>query len=190
MFNEMAPMPIACSQPLAGAECGEPVRLLEFASEEHFRAFYERTVRPLYGYLNRVLQDPARAEDLAQECYLRMMRADLPGGDFAHRKNYLFRVATNLLHDAFRAAKRDADMPGDIAQEGFGRSADLSHDVQAALGTLSPRDRQILWLAYVERFSHREIAKWTGLKEASLRPMLLRARQRLANELREKGIMA
>jgi len=36
------------------------------------------------------------------------------------------------------------------------------------------------WLAYVERFSHREIARVVGAKEQSIRPMLSRARDRFA----------
>jgi len=188
MLNDMAdPMSIAFS-PAAAPALDAAVEMPGFPSEDHFRAFYERTARPLHAYLARVLQDASRAEDLAQEAYLRMMRSALPPEDYAHRRNYLFRVATNLLHDHFRAAKRDAEMPDDIPQPGFDAATDLRRDVHAALHTLSARDRQILWLAYVERFSHREIAATTGLKEASLRPMLLRARQRLAGELRGKGI--
>ena len=161
-----------------------------FPSEEHFRAFYDRTVKPLHGYLSRVLQDSTRADDLLQESYLRLMKADLGAdADFLHRKNYLFRIATNLMHDHSRAAKHEAELPVDLAEPGrFDHDADLSRDVQSALGVLSARDRQLLWLAYVERFSHREIAEVTLLKEQSIRPMLLRARHRLAAELREKGI--
>jgi RNA polymerase sigma-70 factor (ECF subfamily) len=56
-----------------------------------------------------------------------------------------------------------------------------------ALRELKPRDRQMLWLAYVEGLSHHEIGQALGLKTQSLRPMLFRARQRLSKVLRAKG---
>ncbi len=56
------------------------------------------------------------------------------------------------------------------------------------MAELSPRDRQMLWLAYVEGASHREIAKALGLRAASIRSMLFRARQRLAEQLKVRGL--
>ena len=182
-------MPTAISPALEQEHDGR-VTSAGFASEEHFRAFYDRTAKALHGYLRRVLQDASRADDLLQEAYLRLMRADLAAdADFLHRKNYLFRVAANLIHDHYRAAKHEVELPVDLAAAGaFDREADLGREVHAALDAVSARDRQLLWLAYVERFSHREIAGMTALKEQSIRPMLLRARHRVAAELRERGL--
>ena len=53
-----------------------------------------------------------------------------------------------------------------------------------ALARLKPRERELLWLAYVEGSSHREISEVSGLKENSIRPLLLRARRKLASLLR------
>jgi RNA polymerase sigma-70 factor (ECF subfamily) len=54
-----------------------------------------------------------------------------------------------------------------------------------ALGCMRPRDRQLLWLAYAEGYSHREIAAITGLASASIRLLLFRARRKIARLLRE-----
>ena len=51
---------------------------------------------------------------------------------------------------------------------------------------LKPRERQLLWLAYVEGMTHSEIAKSTGLHSMSVRILLLRARRRAAELLRRK----
>ena len=61
-------------------------------------------------------------------------------------------------------------------------------DVGAVLGELSPRQRAMLWLAYVEGYEHREIAEILGLRAASIRVLLFRARRRLAALLRERGL--
>jgi len=59
--------------------------------------------------------------------------------------------------------------------------------VRAALAKVKPRERQLLWLAYVEGFSHHEIAHATGLRSASVRLLLFRARRRLATMLGSVG---
>lgn len=53
---------------------------------------------------------------------------------------------------------------------------------------LSARDGQLLWLAYVEGFSHREIAPLIGVQENSVRVLLLRARERVAALLTAEGL--
>ena len=52
---------------------------------------------------------------------------------------------------------------------------------------LKPRDRSLLWLAYAQGWSHAEIAASLGVKRASLKAMLHRARQRLAQIIRSTG---
>jgi RNA polymerase sigma-70 factor (ECF subfamily) len=56
------------------------------------------------------------------------------------------------------------------------------------LDGLTPRQRALLWLAYVEGLQHREIADVLGLSRLSIRPLLFRARRRMARELRARGI--
>ena len=78
--------------------------------ETVFRALYERTARPLRAYLIRASGNPALAEDLLQEAYLRYLRSGFEGEDETHRKNYLFRIATNLLRDHFRRSRPETDV--------------------------------------------------------------------------------
>ena len=68
-------------------------------TEEAFRGFYEQTARPLWTYLARMTGDDRLADDLLQETYYRFLRvkAEFTGDD--HRRNYLFRIATNLVRD-------------------------------------------------------------------------------------------
>ena len=52
---------------------------------------------------------------------------------------------------------------------------------------MTQREKQLLWLAYAEEFSHREIAQMTELREGSIRPLLFRARQKMAALLAAAG---
>ena len=157
---------------------------------EAFAAFYQRSARPLWAYLARVSADSALADDLMQESFVRFLCAGRPElslaeGEVAGRR-YLFRIATNLLRDHWRrpAAASIEDIP-----EEFFAAADLSGERESqailgpALAQMRPRDRQLLWLAHAEGYSHHEIAKITGLGIASIRLLLFRARRKIARIL-------
>jgi RNA polymerase sigma-70 factor (ECF subfamily) len=153
-------------------------------TEDAFRAFYERTSRPVWGYLSRLTGDPAMADDLLQESYYRFLRAGGSHESEAHRRNTLFKIATNLARDAHRRrrvlpffASDEVDVASrEDAEANFQRTTDVTR----ALDALKPRDRAMLWLAYAEGSSHQEIAGVLGLKTASVKLMLFRARRRMA----------
>ena len=157
---------------------------------EAFAGLYERSARPLWAYLARASSDPALADDLLQEAYIRFLTVDTPrsaqiDGEVAARR-YLFRIATNLLRDHWRRPR--AASIEEIPERHF-EAADLSaaSESRAILGPvlvqLRPRERQLLWLAYAEGYSHQEIAQITGLASASIRLLLFRARRKAARLL-------
>ena len=99
--------------------------------EETFRGFYTRTSGMLWAYLARATNDAAAADDLLQESYYRLLRATTTFESDDHRKNYLFRIATNLIRDRFRRPRIDnAQLPehgeGDIPASGRSRAADAA----------------------------------------------------------------
>lgn len=159
--------------------------------EDTFRAFYDRTARPVWVYLARITGDRALADDLLQESYYRFLRAERSFDSESHRRNYLYRIATNLAHDRHRSRRGVVSVPLPAEHE---RSALASHDDVAgdaerrtdlgrAMAQLKPREREMLWLAYAHGSSHEEIADTLGLRRASIKMLLFRARRRLAGLL-------
>ena len=148
--------------------------------EDAFRGFYDRTAPALWAYLARIGGDRQIADDLLQEAYYRLLRARQPFETEAHRRNYLFRIATNLVADARRGgAARVRLLPlQDVAARQ--PAPEARTDVQRALARLRPRDRALLWLAYAQGSSHHEIAGVLGVKTASIKLLLFRARRRMA----------
>jgi RNA polymerase sigma-70 factor (ECF subfamily) len=184
------PLENTIPQPITGAQVSEArsgAPSYADMDSDAFAGFYERSARPLWAYLARVSGDPALADDLLQESYIRFLAADAPridvDGEVAARR-YLFRIATNLLRDHWRKPKHAAIE--DVPEEHF-RTSDTSEqsDARSLLGPallqLRPRERQLLWLAYAEGYSHKEIAAITGLASASVRLLLFRARRRAAH---------
>lgn len=157
--------------------------------EETFRAFYERTARGLWAYLARLTGDRQLAEDLLQETFYRFLRAAATYDNETHRRNSLYRIATNLARDVRRRSlARAASLPvgNDIERVPSGQDVGATErmtDFSRAMSRLKPRERAMLWLAYAEGASHREIADVLGLRPTSLKPMLFRARRKLAELL-------
>ena len=154
--------------------------------EESFRAFYDRTSRGLWAYLARVTGDRQAADDLLQETFYRFLRASAPFENEAHRRNSLYRIATNLARDARRRSVFRGPFGGDVESLPSADSpgaADRSADLTRAMARLKPRERAMLWLAYAEGASHGEIAEALGLGAPSVKVMLFRARRRLASLL-------
>jgi RNA polymerase sigma-70 factor (ECF subfamily) len=151
--------------------------------EDAFRAFYERTAPALWGYLSRISGDRQLADDLLQEAYYRLLRTRDTFESEAHRRNYLFRVATNLVRDTYRGkAARLFDRHVDAIDVAVEQSAtpERRADVQRALRQLKPRERALLWLAYAHGSTHSEIAGVLGLKTGSIKLLLFRARRKMA----------
>lgn len=166
-----------------------------------FRAFYEATARPLWAYLSRAAS-PELADDLVQEAFYRLLRSDFVPESDAHAKNYLYRIATNLMRDHFRRVGRrtaageveadpepeDSPAREPVAADEPGRRVRMRRDVRRFLDRLSPKDRRLLWLAHVEGASHREIAEVLAVEEASVRVLVFRARRRLAAMLERHDV--
>jgi RNA polymerase sigma-70 factor (ECF subfamily) len=165
---------------LAGAETDVSFRM----DEDAFRGFYDRTSRQLWAYLFRLTGDRSAADDLLQDTYYRFLRADAPLDSDAHRRHYLFRIATNLAADGLRrqrtrpvATGPDPDLLGTGASDVV---LNRRLDVAAAMSQLRVRERAMLWLAYGQGASHEEIARVVGVRTGSIKPLLLRARRRMA----------
>jgi RNA polymerase sigma-70 factor (ECF subfamily) len=183
MFRETAFTDIQCNPALDDAAAGFMM------DEDTFRAFYDRTARGLWAYLARLTGDRQLAEDLLQETFYRFLRAAATYDNETHRRNSLYRIATNLARDfRRRSLARAASVPAgdDIERVPSGDDAGATErmaDFNRAMSRLKPRERAMLWLAYAEGASHREIADVLGLRPTSLKPLLFRARRKLAELL-------
>lgn len=117
----------------------------------------------------------ADAEDVVQEVFLQLCKSRPPYPPGSESlKAWLIRVTINKSKDALRAAKRrqTARLVSTPPPE--------SHDeVFAALGRLSERDRNVLYLRYYEGYTAREIAGIIGGSERAVTKRICRAREKL-----------
>lgn len=152
---------------------------------------YERYHDSLVRLLWRRTGDRDRAEDLAQEVFVRALETPP-----ANPKPWLFAVALNLVRDDGRRATLQgrklellrgehagaAAPPADAALE----AGERTETVRAALATLTEQDRSALLLK-AEGFDYGEIAAALGLAKGAVGTTLARARKRLVEAFREQG---
>jgi len=149
--------------------------------ERLYQTMYASVVRFLY----RKVWDQDRAEDLAQEVFIRAMNHNPE-----KPRAWIFAVASNLARDEARAAVRRkkhltllTNDPVTLARPATGaddiveQEEAMSH-VQTALDSLSARDREVL-LFWDAGLSYQEIAQQTGLALGAVGTTLARARRRL-----------
>jgi RNA polymerase sigma-70 factor (ECF subfamily) len=162
---------------------------IPLVDEIAFGRFYERTAPALRSYLRTLTRDATLADDLLQESFLRFLRMRESEMNEFQMKSYLYKTATSVAIDYWRAhAHERRSQPDMAALSGPAPNSDLCHDLERVFDRLEPRQRAMLWLAYVEELRHREIAELLGIKEKSVKVVLLRARRRLAELLGRTGL--
>jgi RNA polymerase sigma-70 factor (ECF subfamily) len=174
-----------------GAAVGEADEAFSM-DEDSFRVFYERTARPVWAYLSRMTGEPRLADDLLQEAYYRFLRAGSTH-EKAHRATIVSHRDQSRARSPAQAAAERVEMTEgidavDARQDGRAGNvagARRGASIARAMGR-RPRERDMLWLAYANGSSHQEIADALGLKRASIKLLLFRARRRLANLLRDQ----
>lgn len=181
----------AASSPAAAREASgtPPLPRPVVLDEQAFQMLYRRTAGALRAYAARVIGNPTSADDIVQESYLRLVRSPPAIEDPQQLRAWLFRIASRLIVDQWRRGRfEQGRRDGSLDARGApGPDIPLRLDMARVFERLNPRQRQLMWLAYVEGADHREIAEALGLREASVRVLLLRTRRKLARLLREGG---
>jgi RNA polymerase sigma-70 factor (ECF subfamily) len=162
----------------------------------------------LYGSALRMTRNPADAEDLVQETYLRAFRAWDRFEPGTNLKAWLFKIMTNLFISGYRQRRREPVTISTDDTEEFdlyrnlvdheaqvGKSAEsivfeglVDDDVKQALSDLPENFRMPVLLADVEGFSYREIADMLSIPIGTVMSRLHRGRKALQKALWEKAV--
>jgi RNA polymerase sigma-70 factor (ECF subfamily) len=146
-------------------------------------AVYRETFSDLVRFLHRKVWDADRAQDLAQEVFVRALDQEPE-----NPRAWLFTVAANLARDEARSAirrrrhlqliKTEIEVTRPAEPDALLERAEREHEVRKALEALSERDREVL-LLWDAGQSYEEIAAQTGLAVKAIGTTLARARRRL-----------
>jgi RNA polymerase sigma-70 factor (ECF subfamily) len=152
-------------------------------SREAFTELFERYRDPLYGFFRRRLENPARAEELTQECFLALLQNVARYEPRAGFRSYLYGIARNMVSAERRKAGREVPRDGAAADPPAHENTDRPIWVRSALGRLDPMDREVLMLREYEQLSYAEIGVLLRLPINTVRSRLYRARMALREHL-------
>ena len=156
--------------------------------QQAFAAFYDRTSGALLAHIVRIQNRRDGAEDVLQETYLRFLGAPFREAGDRERISFLYRISTNLIFDHWRRSKFDGGSLEDFQTlSGHLNDPSLPADIRRLFDSLNPRERALLWHAYVEGADHRELALLLGVNALSVRVMLFRAKRKLEQLLLKNG---
>ena len=142
----------------------------------------------LRAFVARRVNDPAEVDDLVQEACARLI-ATAREQTLDEPQAYLFRIAANLIVDRHRRVQRTVplgahvDPPVRAAQEDQRRLADLQGALEAALGELSPRCREVFVMRRFDERGTGDIARALGISPRMVQKHLTHAVAHLYDRL-------
>ena len=163
----------------------------------------------LYTAALRMTRNPADAEDLVQETYLKAYRAFGSFQEGTNLKAWLYRILTNTFINSYRSRKRRPEQTeiddvedlylyrrlGGLEAAAAGRSAEeevidrfTDDEVKEAIESLPEQFRMAVLLADVEGFSYKEIAEILEIPIGTVMSRLHRGRRALQKSLYEFGM--
>jgi RNA polymerase sigma-70 factor (ECF subfamily) len=179
---------------LVAATDGELVEGALAGSEHAFRDLVRRHERAVFGVIVRVVRNPSRAEELAQDTFVKAFRALHTYDSNRKFSAWLLTIAHHTAIDEVRkhtieAGELDPQMP-DRAQPTPHQSAEraeLAAVLRTAIGRLRPEYRELVSLKYEQELEYEEIVEITGLPMGTVKSSLHRARKELVEHLDELG---
>ena len=159
--------------------------MLEFqgGSRAAFEELFARYHKPLYGFFARRLSNPERAEDLAQETFLAVIRAASRYEPRALVRTYLYGIALKLLAAERRKFSTKRTSEQSALEPKTGGTPESVLLVRQAMEKLDASEREILMLREYEQLSYTDIAELLRIPVNTVRSRLFRSRLALKSHL-------
>ena len=166
-----------------------------------FRTLFERHARAMVAFCHHFVRDPARAEELAQDVFVKLHQVAGRYRPSARFKTFLYRIASNHCLNELRRGEYGARRAGDPAEpadldalpslaaspEDVARGAALERAVGELLARLPEKQRAALVLCRLEGLSYEEIAEVLETSLSAVKSLVHRATVAAADALAPYG---
>ncbi len=153
----------------------------------------------LRAYLQARFPTLADHDDLVQETYTRLLRAQANGG-VRYPKAFLFTAARNAAFDLFRRrGAKPTEAVTDLVEltvlediPGVGEQMDQSYELEVladAVRALPDRCRQVIMLRYLDGLAYKEIAVQLGISTETVKVHMAKGMRRCAAFFAERGLL-
>ena len=152
---------------------------------------HNRYYQPIFRYVVHKVHDQQTAEDLTSEVFVRLLDAlqdkTAPSNTL---RGWLYGVASRVVNDHYRQQYRAERYAEKLAPnprvDGIATSVERGMDLQEALATLTPEQRDVLALRFGLGLRIREVAETIGKQEGAVKQLQVRALRALARSLGER----
>jgi RNA polymerase sigma-70 factor (ECF subfamily) len=169
-----------------------------------FSYLVQKYRRPMVGFMYRLCHNPATAEELAQEVFLRVYRSRSTYEPSAKFSTWLYRIATNLAVNHARDTRHERPEKTvrlDEPDQETGTTPDLADDslsaeeqllrkerlaaIRAKVDALPERQRMAVVMHKYQQMDYRQIAAVMKMSESATKSLLFRAYETLREQLKE-----
>ncbi|UCD51923.1 MAG: sigma-70 family RNA polymerase sigma factor [Phycisphaerales bacterium] len=166
------------------------VALVEAAQGGHldsFGALYQRYHNPIVALAYAQLGDKHAAEDAAQEAFAVACRDLGALRDRAKFGAWLGGICRNISRQMIRTRCRPAPVPDDPPDERRAEDDGRSEAVRRAVWKLEPAERELIVMRYFDGFSQARISEVLDITPAAVNGRLVRAKRKVAEQLKREG---
>ena len=156
-----------------------------------FETLFRQHRRAVYGWVLRIVRNPATAEDLTVETFWRIHRAHARFEPSRGFEGWARRIATHAALDWMKAARAETELPAELAEPAAADpaiTAEIRVKTAQAFGRLPAKLRIAATLAVVEEQSHKDVAEALGISVGAVKLRVFRALRILRKDLEQQGI--
>jgi len=160
-------------------------------SLDAFEALFRLHQRAVYGWILRIVRNPAAAEDLTIETFFRIHQAHARFQPALGFEAWARRIATRAALDWLRSAHTESELPAELAgpaKTDPGVAAEIRSATALAFGRLPRRLRIAATLAVIEQQPHKEVAAALSISVAAVKLRVFRALRLRRKDLASQGI--
>jgi RNA polymerase sigma-70 factor (ECF subfamily) len=137
----------------------------------------------IYKFIYGMVQNRAEAEDLLQDTFIKVIKAQKNKEEIQNWKNYLLTVARNTVYDHWRKRKNKISLDNLFNLRTKEKDIDLQLDIEKGIKKLSPKLKEVIVLREINQLEYSEIAEILGIEKGTVKSRLNRAREELKNFL-------
>jgi RNA polymerase sigma-70 factor (ECF subfamily) len=196
--------PSAAEADASGLSDAEMMLRVKAGDDSAFDYLVQKYRRPIISFMYRMAHNPAAAEDLAQEVFLRVYRSRANYEPSAKFSTWLYRIATNLGVNYARDTRHER--PENITNldepdEETGKALDLADKkpsveeeilrrermaaIRQKIEALPDRQKMAVLMHKYQQMDYRQIADVLKLSESATKSLLFRAYETLRTQLKE-----
>ena len=160
-----------------------------------FETLFHQHQRAVYGWILRIVRNPAAAEDLTVETFWRIHRAHARFDPSRGFEGWARRIATHAALDWMRSRRGEIERTAELlvdppapAVADPAVSAEIREKTARAFQRLPPKLRIAAVLAVIEEQPHKDVAEALGISVAAVKVRVFRALRLLRKDLEQQGI--